>query len=287
MVFAGQIPLSAVRGLQRFSARPRLNKARGPVSDLILRGPCFPHQRFYNALQVEGKAESLLIRGSLVAYAVVYPTGERRLALEVGEVRWWLLTDTASLKVAPSTYMMSLPGGKVFHSITFSVETPPEVSRSPRPALTSRGLDRTTSAVTPSTRPCASVVNGVLYSLTEAIHFTRTNTASEYVPLSNIADQMFQSGGQFRQHNLESCAAPVQAVGAFEALLQEVTMYRESEALLRDPELLQDPQLAQGDQAIAEGLQGLVFQNKLARGIHSVSMKVRQRPCIHSASAPY
>lgn len=69
----------------------------------------------------------MLVRGSLVAYAVLYPTGERRLALEVGEIRWWLLTNTASLKVAPSTYMMSLPGGQTFYSITFAAESPPEV----------------------------------------------------------------------------------------------------------------------------------------------------------------
>ena len=78
--------------------------------------------------QVEGKQDSLLVRGTLVAYAVVYPTGERRLALEVGEVRWWLLTDTASLKAAPLTYMMALPGGQIFHSITFAEDTPVEVS---------------------------------------------------------------------------------------------------------------------------------------------------------------
>lgn len=61
-----------------------------------------------------------------------------------------------------------------------------------------------------------------------------------------------------------------QAVGAFEALLQEVSIYREADALL------QDPQLVEGDATIAQGLSGLVFQNILARGIHSTSMKVRQ-----------
>lgn len=149
-----------------------------PQRDILLQ---FPSVEVH---KVEGKEESLLVRGSLVAYSVVYPTGEHRLALEVGEMRWWLLTDTASLKVAPSTYMMSLPGGQTFYSITFAEETPAE------------------------------------------------------------------------------------AVGAFEALLQEVSVYREAEALMEEPALVQ------GDAKIAAGLSGLVFQNKLARGIHSTSMKV-------------
>ena len=76
---------------------------------------------------MEGQKEDLLARAPLVCYAVVYPTGERRMACEVAEVRWWLLTTTPSLKVAPLTYMVALPGEKVFYSVTFAESTPPEV----------------------------------------------------------------------------------------------------------------------------------------------------------------
>lgn len=78
-------------------------------------------------LQVEGQTEQLLARAPLVCYAVAYPTGERRMACEVAEVRWWLLTTTPSLKVAPLTYMVAMPGERVFYSVTFAEDTPPEV----------------------------------------------------------------------------------------------------------------------------------------------------------------
>ena len=77
--------------------------------------------------QVEGQKEELLAQAPLVCYAVVYPTGERRMACEVAEVRWWLLTTTPSLKVAPLTYVVALPGERVFYSVTFAEDTPPEV----------------------------------------------------------------------------------------------------------------------------------------------------------------
>ncbi len=76
---------------------------------------------------MEGEKEELLARAPLVCYAVVYPTGERRMACEVAEVRWWLLTTTATLKVAPLTYVVALPGERVFYSVTFAETTPPEV----------------------------------------------------------------------------------------------------------------------------------------------------------------
>ena len=47
----------------------------------------------------------------------------------MADVRWWLLTTTASLKVAPLTFMMAMPGDRVFYSITFAEDTPPEVLR--------------------------------------------------------------------------------------------------------------------------------------------------------------
>ena len=77
--------------------------------------------------QVEGEKEELMARAPLVCYAVVYPTGERRMACEVAEVRWWLLTTTATLKVAPLTYVVALPGERVFYSVTFAEDTTPEV----------------------------------------------------------------------------------------------------------------------------------------------------------------
>ena len=77
--------------------------------------------------QVENQTEQLLARAPLVCYAVVYPTGERRMACEVADVRWWLLTTTPSLKVAPLTYMVAMPGERVFYSVTFAEDTPPEV----------------------------------------------------------------------------------------------------------------------------------------------------------------
>lgn len=62
-------------------------------------------------------------------------------------------------------------------------------------------------------------------------------------------------------------------MGTFEGLLEEVTSYKESEALLSDPAA------AQGDMAIAEGLQ---FTNKAASTVHWASVKASQSvvpPC--------
>ncbi len=57
----------------------------------------------------------------------------------------------------------------------------------------------------------------------------------------------------------------MQAVGTFEGLMEEITQYKESDALLGDEAV------AQGDFAIAQGLK---FTNKAANGIHSMSCKV-------------
>lgn len=57
----------------------------------------------------------------------------------------------------------------------------------------------------------------------------------------------------------------MQAVGTFEGLMEEITQYKESDALLGDETV------AQGDFAIAQGLK---FTNKAANGIHSMSCKV-------------
>lgn len=45
----------------------------------------------------------------------------------MGEARWWLLPDTAALKVAPLSYMFSLPDNKTFYCVTFAEDTQPEV----------------------------------------------------------------------------------------------------------------------------------------------------------------
>lgn len=70
-----------------------------------------------------------------------------------------------------------------------------------------------------------------------------------------------------------TCLPVRQAVGAFEALLEEVTVYRESERLLADPAV------ERGDRAIAEGMvgryEGLHFENKWAERLHQTGMKVR------------
>ena len=61
-------------------------------------------------------------------------------------------------------------------------------------------------------------------------------------------------------------------VGAFEALLEEVTVYRESERLMADPAV------EQGDRTIAEGMagryDGLHFDNKWAERVHQTGTKV-------------
>lgn len=76
--------------------------------------------------KVVNNEESLLAQGTLVTYGVLYPSGENRLALEVADVRWWLLPDTASLKVAPLSYMFALPDNKTFYCVTFAEDTLPE-----------------------------------------------------------------------------------------------------------------------------------------------------------------
>jgi len=62
-------------------------------------------------------------------------------------------------------------------------------------------------------------------------------------------------------------------VGAFEALLEEVTMFRESEKLMADPAV------AQGDRTIAVGMagryDGLHFDNKWADRVHQTGAKVQ------------
>lgn len=61
----------------------------------------------------------------------------------------------------------------------------------------------------------------------------------------------------------------MQAVGAFEGLVEEVCAYQKSEALLSDPEV------AAADFGIAQGLQGIKFDNRLANSISSGGARVR------------
>lgn len=151
-----------------------------PVKDILLQVPLAELHK------VEGNTESLLEKGSLVAYGVTFPnTGASMMALEINETRWWLRPDMATLKAGLCTYMLDVSqpdaATPTFFCITFADDTLPE------------------------------------------------------------------------------------AVGTFEGLLEEVTVYKESEALLSDPAA------AQGDMAIAEGLQ---FTNKAASTVHWASVKV-------------
>jgi hypothetical protein len=50
--------------------------------------------------------------------------------LQVGKARWWLLPDTAVLKVAPTSYMFCLPDNVTFYCVTFAENTPVEVRSS-------------------------------------------------------------------------------------------------------------------------------------------------------------
>jgi hypothetical protein len=82
--------------------------------------------------QVEGNVESLLEKGSLVAYGVTFPnTGASMMALEMNETRWWLRPDMATLKVGLCTYMLDVtqPGTQqpTFFCVTFADDTLPEV----------------------------------------------------------------------------------------------------------------------------------------------------------------
>mmetsp|Transcript_12420 Transcript_12420/g.37357 ORF Transcript_12420/g.37357 Transcript_12420/m.37357 type:complete len:482 (+) Transcript_12420:144-1589(+) len=160
-----------------------------PMNDILLQVPAA------EVHQVADKKEHLLAQGQLVAYGVVYPTGESRMALEVGEARWWLLPDTAALKVAPLSYMFSLPDNKTFYCVTFAEDTQPE------------------------------------------------------------------------------------AVGAFEGLVEEVCAYQKSEALLSDPEV------AAADFGIAQGLQGIKFDNRLANSISSGGARVASGILLAAAGA--
>lgn len=92
----------------------------GPMNDILLQVPAVEVHK------VAHKHDELLARAELVAYGVVYPTGETRMALEVGKARWWLLPDTAVLKVAPTSYMFCLPDNVTFYCVTFAENTPVE-----------------------------------------------------------------------------------------------------------------------------------------------------------------
>lgn len=81
---------------------------------------------------MEGNVESLLEKGSLVAYGVTFPkTGASMMALEMNETRWWLRPDMATLKVGLCTYMLDVtqPGvpQPAFFCVTFADDTLPEV----------------------------------------------------------------------------------------------------------------------------------------------------------------
>lgn len=82
--------------------------------------------------QVEGNTESLLEKGSLVAYGVTFPnTGASMMALEINETRWWLRPDMATLKAGLCTYMLDVSqpdaATPTFFCVTFADDTLPEV----------------------------------------------------------------------------------------------------------------------------------------------------------------
>ena len=223
------------------------------------------------ASQVENQTEQLLARAPLVCYAVVYPTGERRMACEVAEVRWWLLTTTPSLKVAPLTYMVAMPGERVFYSVTFAEDTPPEVG-----CADTCTLGCNTAGSFAAVSSCFHAI-----TLTSQRHATALRYELGAFPASNlnlVPDAAGMVGAkQYCLVRLVLAAmmygsATRQAVGAFEALLEEVTVYNESERLIADPAV------ESGDRAIAEGMvgryDGLHFENKWAERLHQTSMKV-------------
>jgi hypothetical protein len=97
-----------------------------PSKDILLQVPLTEVHKVEN-----GVAESVVAKGSLVAYGVTFQTsGASMMALEVNETRWWLRPDMATLKVAPMSYMLdvSQPGAGVqtFFCITFAEDTLPE-----------------------------------------------------------------------------------------------------------------------------------------------------------------
>ncbi len=73
--------------------------------------------------QWEWWARAVRVAGAVVA------------SVQVGEARWWLLPDTAALRVAPLSYMFSLPDNKTFYCVTFAEDTEPEVIPAPCSAL--------------------------------------------------------------------------------------------------------------------------------------------------------
>lgn len=95
-------------------------KSTLPMNDILLRVPAA------EVHQVNNHRDELLARAELVAYGVVYPTGETRMAMEVGDARWWLLPETAALKVAPTSYMFCLADNVTFYLLTFAEDTAPE-----------------------------------------------------------------------------------------------------------------------------------------------------------------